>query len=374
MEELRFIKAEYTYADFSTSISPAIELALERRETMGTVVLNIFRGGSFTVGVLDDPEKSLDLDYCKERKIVVRRRQNTGGAIWGPDGGAFMVIYVDTTLPWVPMKGIKDAFRVTLTQLAEAVKELFNINAVYRPLNDIEVEGRKLIPSSARLEKGILTMRLLVNVLPTNQDLLKRAIRTPIEKIEDKKIKDVAARFTWLEKEAGRKTDTSELEALTRRAIEKVFGGKVTLVPGELSALEKEYAAEYQKKYTSEPWFYANSERMRFKEIPSDALKTEGRHKALAGLIRVTLLIYHEKIHDLIITGDFHPTPYGVLKDMEDALRGKGCDIEIVEEEIQRIFSRPDVEIAGTEIRDFVSAFRKAFDQGEKGAPGQKGP
>jgi len=251
---------------------------------------------------------------------------------------------------------------------------LLDINAVYRPLNDIEVEGRKLIPSSARLEKGILTMRLLINVLPTNQDLLKRALKTPIEKIEDKKIKDVAARFTWLEKEAGRKTDASELEALTRRTIEKVFGREVTLVPGKLSPLEKDYAAEYQKKYTSDPWFYANSERMRFKEIPSDALKTEGRHKALAGLIRVTLLIFHDKIHDLIITGDFHPTPYGVLKDMEDALRGKGCDIEIVEEEIQRIFSRPDVEIAGTEVGDFVSAFRKAFDQAQKEAPGQKGP
>ena len=366
MEELRFIKAEYTYADFSTSISPAVELALERREAMGTVVLNTFRGGSFTVGILDDPEKSLDLDYCKQNKIVVRRRQNTGCAIWGPDGGAFMAIYVDTTLTWVPMKRIRDAFRITLTQLAEAVKELFNINALYRPLNDIEVEGRKLIPTSARLENEILTMRLLINVLPTNQDLLKRAIRTPIEKIEDKKIKDVAARFTWLEKEAGRKIDTHELEALTRRTIEKVFGREVRLVPGELSALEKEFAAEFQKKYTSAPWFYANSERMRFKEIPPDALKTEGRHKALAGLIRVTLVIHHDEIHDLIITGDFHPTPYRVVKDMEDALRGKGCDIERVEEEIQRIFSRPDVEIAGTEVRDFVSAFRKAFAQAEK--------
>jgi lipoate-protein ligase A len=374
MEELRFIKAEYTYADFSTSISPAIELALEKRETMGTAVLNIFRGGSFTVGVLDDPEKSLDLDYCRENRIVVRRRQNAGGAIWGPDGGAFIVIYVDTMLPWVPMKSIKDAFAVTLTHLAEAVRELFNINAIYRPLNDIEVEGRKLIPTSARLEKGILTMRLLVNVVPTNQDLLKRSIRTPIEKMEDKKIKDVGARFTCLEKEARRKIDTSELEALTRRTIERVFGSEVTLVPGELSALEKEYAAAYQRKYTSAPWFYANCERMRFKEIPPDALKAEGRHKALAGLIRVTLLTCHNEIHDLIITGDFHPTPYGVLKDMEDALRGKRCDIEMVEEEIQGIFSQPDVEIAGTEVKDFVSAFHKAFDQAEKAASAQKGP
>ena len=80
MEQLRFIKTEYTYADFSTSISPAIELALERRQVESTVILNTFGGGSFTVGVLEDPEKSLDLDYCRREKIVVRRRQNAGGS------------------------------------------------------------------------------------------------------------------------------------------------------------------------------------------------------------------------------------------------------------------------------------------------------
>ena len=65
MEELRFIKTEYTYADFSTSVSPAIERALEQGQAKGTVVLNIFRGDSFTVGFLEDPEKCLDLNYCR---------------------------------------------------------------------------------------------------------------------------------------------------------------------------------------------------------------------------------------------------------------------------------------------------------------------
>jgi len=361
MEKLRFIRTEYTYADFSTSVSPAIELALEQRQAKGTVVLNIFRGDSFTVGFLEDPEKCLDLDYCREEKIVVRRRQNAGGAILGPDGAALIAINVDTKLPWVPLKTVKDAFRVTLTNLADAVRELFNIEALYRPLNDVEVEGRKLIATSARLEKDILTMRLLINVVPTNLDILTKAIRTPIEKTQDKKIKDAGARFTCLEKETGRKLTDSNLTAITNKTIEKVFGKEVTLVPGELSRLEKGYAAEYQRKYTSGEWFYANSERMRFKEMPSDAIKTEGRHKAPAGLIRVTLLVRHNKIHDLIITGDFHPSPYQVLRDMEDALRGEEVNIGAIQTTIQQIFNRPDVEIAGVEVTDFVQAFTKAL-------------
>ena len=366
MQKLRFIKTEHTYADFSTSISPAIELALEQRQAKGTVVLNTFRGDSFTVGFLEDPEKCLDLDYCTREKIVVRRRQNAGGAILGPDGAALIVINVDTRLPWVPLKTIEDAFRVTLTNLADAVRELFTIEAVYRPLNDVEVEGRKLIATSARLEKDILTMRLLINVVPTNRDVLTKAIRTSIEKIQDKKIKDAGARFTCLEKETGKKLTDPDLAAITNKTIDKVFGKGVKLVSGELSKLEKEYAAEYQRKYTSEEWFYANSECMRFKEIPSDAIKTEGRHKAPAGLIRVTLLIREKNIHDLIITGDFHPSPYQVLQDIENALRGKEVNMAAIQNKIQQIFDRPDVEMAGVKVTDFMQAFTKAFHEIEK--------
>ncbi|MFH1954682.1 MAG: hypothetical protein ABIL06_24095 [Pseudomonadota bacterium] len=366
MEQLRLIKTGYNYADFSTSISPAIELALEKREAASAVVLDVFRGGSFTSGFLDDPEKALDLDYCKQEGIVVRRRQNAGGAIWGPDGGALIVLYVDTRLPWVPMKTIKEAFGITLNRLAESVRELFGIEAVYRPINDVEVEGRKLIPTSARLEKEILTMRLLVNVVPTDPNILKKAIITPPEKTQDKKIKDPGARFTCLEMEAGRKISYSDLLALTSKTVEKVFGSGVELIPGELSDLEKEYAAQYQEKYISDEWFYSNSECMRFKEIPPDAVKCEGRHKAPAGLIRVTLLIVNDRIHDLIITGDFHPSPSRVLRDMEDKVRGKACNTEVIGDEIRRIFDRPDVEIAGTEVGDFMGAFSMAFRNAEK--------
>jgi lipoate-protein ligase A len=366
MNQLRLIKTKYTYADLSTSLSPAIELAMEKGQSQSTVLVNVFPGDSFTVGFLDDPEKSLDLDYCKKEKITVRRRQNAGGAVLGPDGGALIVIYVDTRLPWVTLKTIKEAFRITLTNLADSVRELFNIEAVYRPINDVEVGGRKLIATSARLEKGILTMRLLFNVAPTNQDVLRNALKTPSEKMQDKKIKDVGARFTCLEKETGGKIADSDLIALTNKTIEKVFGEGVKLVPGELTELERKYADEYQEKYISEEWFYANSERMRFKEIPSDAIKTEGLHKAPAGLIRVTLLIRQNRIYDLIITGDFHPSPYHVLRDMEDALRGKEVNILAIQRKIQQTFDRPEVEIAGVEVTDFMQAFTKAFHQTEK--------
>jgi lipoate---protein ligase len=361
MEAIRFIKADYTYADFSTSLSPAIERALEERKAPNTIVLEVFKGGSFTIGVLEDPEKSLDLEYCRRENIVVRRRQNPGGAIWGPDGGGMIVYYLDTQESQVPLKTVKETFQRALTDLAEVISRRFNIPAVYRPLNDIEVEGRKLVATSARLEKGILTLRLLINLVPTDRDILNKAIKVSPEKMRDKKIKEVGARFTCLEAEIGRKVTDQDLQDLLNQVVIKTFGSTVSLKPGILTDLERQYETDYQKWFTSEDWFQANSEKVRFQDRPAGSLITEGRHKAPAGLIRITLLVFQNKIHDLIITGDFHPSPMKVIQDMEQALRGLPCDLEKVRLGLTGIFDRPGVEITGTSVEDFVAAFSMAL-------------
>jgi len=362
MAQFRFIRTHTNYADFSTSTSPAIELALGRMESKDTVILNVFNGDSFTVGFFDDPEKSMDLEFCRKKNIIVRRRQNAGGAVLGADGCAFLVIYVNTGNSWVPMKTIQGAFVTALSGLADVIREQYDIEAEYRPLNDVEVNGKKLVASSARLENNMLTVRLLINVVPTDTNVLTKAIKVPVEKIQDKQIKDVGERFTCLETEAGRSVSDSDLLEITQKSVEKIFGETTALIPGDLSGIEKEYAEEFQKKYTSKEWFFENSEQIRFRGAPADALKTEGRHKALAGLIRTTLLFHHNRIYDLIVTGDFHPTPNTILRDMENTLRGRPRDLKIVEKEIKQIFERPDVEIAGTGPDDFLKAFEKAFN------------
>jgi hypothetical protein len=46
---------------------------------------------------------------------------------------------------------------------------------------------------------------------------------------------------------------------------------------------------------------------------------------------------------------------------MEDALRGKEVNIGAIQSKIQQIFDRPDVEMVGVEVTDFMQAFTRAF-------------
>jgi lipoate-protein ligase A len=358
---LRFIEMEDTYADFSTSVSPAIERALEEGRSPSTVVLNVFPADSITIGFLDDPEKCLDLEFCGKANVVVRRRRNTGGAILGAKGSAILVMGLDTRLPWVPMKTMSDGFRIPLTAMAEALGELFGIDAAYRPLNDVEAAGRKLVASSVRLENHILTLRAVLNVSPVNRDVLGKAMVTPPEKMADKRIQDAGERVSCLEREVGRAVAAREIAAVVDMTLQKVFGAGVRLAAGDLNSLEREYASLFQAQFASEQWFRANSEGTRFGKIPAGAVVAEGLHKAPAGLIRATLLLLDGRIDNAIITGDFHPKPMNVVGELEASLRGLAPAMGPIEEKIRDLLRDPRVEIPGAAPEDFLAAFQKAL-------------
>ena len=78
MSDWRFIVDYNSYADFSVSVSPAIEKAVVTGEAPPTVYLCMFDADSITIGVNEDPEQSLDLAFCDQHKIAFRRRLNGG--------------------------------------------------------------------------------------------------------------------------------------------------------------------------------------------------------------------------------------------------------------------------------------------------------
>ncbi|RJX35712.1 MAG: lipoate--protein ligase family protein [Desulfarculus sp.] len=361
MPAVRFLTTDYTYADLSTGISPAIERALEEKKGQSTLLVNLFSQDSFTVGVLEDPEKSLDMDFCREKGIVVRRRQNPGGTVFGVKGSAMQCLYLDLNEPWVPFQTIREAFPFFLERMALVTGELFGLEANYRPVNDIEVEGRKLVATSARLENNVLTLRSVVNVTPADRATMSRALIARPEKFQDKKYKDGGSRFTCLQEEVSREIGWQEVLALARETVARVFGSEVNIITGQMSDLERSFFDRYQARYSSEEWLYANSERSRFRDVPADARKAEAFFKAPAGLMGATILARRGRIHDLILLADFHPSPQTVLADMEQALRGQDLSLAAIQEQVAAVYNRPGVEIPGTGLEDFAALFTKAL-------------
>lgn len=366
MPVIRFLRMQYPYAEFSTLVSPAIERAVEEREAPSTVVLDLFTQDSITVGYFEDPEECLDLDFCREAGIMVGRRRNTGGAILGGRGSAFLVLCLDARQDWMPMRSLADGFRESLTAMAESMAGLFGLDARWRPLNDVEIQGRKIVASSARLEKEVLTLRLVINVAPVDSEVLARAMRTPPEKMKDKTVKNAAQRVSSLQQEIGRRVEEHEVLQLVEGSIRGMLGHWIELVPGKLSPMEERYAEECRRRFCSEEWFWERSERRRAQGIPPGAARLKGLHKAPAGLIRATLWVLEGLIQDALITGDFHARPLDVVQELENSLKGSEAKLECLAQRVAAVLERPDVELPGMERKDLLAALGRALEQALK--------
>ncbi|MHA1107572.1 MAG: hypothetical protein ACTSQV_00495, partial [Alphaproteobacteria bacterium] len=222
-------------------------------------------------------------------------------------------------------------------------------------------EGRKLVPTSLKIEDGVSTFRIVVNVKPMDTELAGRAMPMPPEKIADKPLKDLTSRFTWLEREAARDISEDDLEAFARDVAAHGFG-EAELVKGELSAAERVWADEFRAKFDTDDWLFGKSAATRLDPIlqPGDSVGT-GRVKAVGGMIWATLALRGGKVLRAIVNGDFHPRPIESVGWLEDGLKGAASDMEELRRRIDDFLARDGVEYAGVTADDLAAALEKAL-------------
>ena len=365
VQNWRLIIDHNSYADFSVSVSPAVEKAVSTGEAPPTVFLNIFDRDSITIGINEDPEQVLNIDYCKKNKIDFRRRVNGGGAIYTGTGSAFLIYFIPTSHELVP-ETTAEAFPRILTSLANTLRDLYGFPAEYRPLNDVQVEGRKLMPTSLKIENGVMTFRIVVNVKEMDTLIAGEAMPMPPEKVQDKVLKDLPSRFTCLEREAGRLLAKDDLEKMVRTAVKNTFNAPA-LDLGFLTDAENSYAREFREKFDNENWLYGKSEGNRFRR---NLKKTDtigyGRRKAVGGMLWATLVLREGKIWHAILNGDWHPRPIESVSWLENLLIGVDGSKKAVGNSLRNFIKRKDIEYAGVELEDLIEVFFQALESQEK--------
>jgi lipoate---protein ligase len=356
----RLVVGSHSYADFSIAVSPAVERAVAEKLAPPTVYLNVFNEDSITVGVNEDPNQVLDLPFCRSNNVLARRRVSGGGAIYAGRGSAFLAFYLPLGLPGVPETAAQ-AFPTILGHVAEALSDVFGLQAAYRPLNDVEIDGRKLVATSLKIEGNVLTFRILLNVKAIDTAIAARAMPMAPEKVKDKKHKDLGSRYTYLEQELGREVSADELAAWVQACVRRTFG-EIALEPGALGAEEIAYGKQYASELHEESWFHEKSEATRYQPITlaGDRI-VRGREKAPAGLIWLSLLVRDGVVVKAIVNGDWHPRPLASVAWLEDGFTGLAATHEACSAHIEAFLARPDVEFAGVEPVHLNTALDKAL-------------
>ncbi len=308
------------------------------------------------VGYHQEVEKEVEVEYCSAHSLPILRREVGGGAVYLDSDQLFwQIIFHHQRAP----RQVEEVYRLFLSGPVEVYRAM-GIPAQYRPINDIQVEGRKICGTGAATigEAVVVVGNLMFDF---NYEQMVRVLKVPSEKFRDKVYHSLQEYLTTIKRELGDKVPfKKEARQLLREKFAETLG--VEIERGELTAREEEVIARLDRRFLSEEWIYQK------KGLPKEGVKIatdvrvlEGVHKAPGGLIRATVLLHQGRIDDLTISGDFFFYPAEKLAALEQALKGQEGDVETLTARIEGFYQAHAIQSPGVTAQDVARAIVGAW-------------
>jgi lipoate-protein ligase A len=269
------------------------------------------------IGYHQELEKEVDVDYCRENGLPITRRQVGGGAVYLDENQLFWHIIVPRSQ--APYR-IEDVYTRYLAGPVNALRAM-GIPAVHRPVNDIQVEGRKIGGTgAATIGDAIVVVGSLI--FDFDYETMVRVLKVPSEKFRDKVYQSMREYLTTIRRELGSNAPTWEQGK--QMLIEKI--AKSLQQDAHLSKLnecEQTEMSTWRETLASDEWLYqAGGLRHRGVKIAEGVHVREAAHKAPGGLIRATVVAKERMLDDLALSGDFFIFPDNSIPGLETALVG----------------------------------------------------
>ncbi len=307
------------------------------------------------VGVHQDVSKEVDEAFCASQGLPVIRRHVGGGAVYLDSNQMFFhFMFPHAKAP----KHAVNLYPLFIEPAVRTYHEL-GVEAQYRPINDIQVNGRK-IGGTGAASIGEATVMVGSFMFDFDTATMSKCLKVPSEKFRDKLKSTLDDYMT---------TMTRELAALpSRDTVRELFlkhcAGVLGVTPEFDQPSEAELAAiAAQEKELSDPEWTFRAGR-KFVEsgvkISADRHLTESAHKARGGLIRVRLLAHDGRIDDISITGDFTCLPETGVEQLAASLVGQRLDQDALAAAVAERIARLELDIPGVEAHDFATAIMLA--------------
>ena len=308
------------------------------------------------VGFHQAMAEEIRTDYCVANRIDINRRITGGGAIFFDENQLGWEVFCDKVFFNAAVPNAR-LFK-TLCDPVVAALALLNLNAEFRPRNDIEIDGRK-ISGTGGTESGIAFMFQGTMLVDFDVDTMLRALKIPVEKLKAKEIDSVKDRVTCLKWELGDTPALSDIKKAIKRGFEECLN--IKLERGGLNAEEQKRFEKKLPRFRSHGWIDSVKPRFQKREA------VQAAYKAPAGMVRFTLVINlpQKRLKDVYITGDFLSFPGRALYDLESELRGAPLDREHLHAMIHNYFDQGHIKIPGLCFEDFVKPLDQCLEKTE---------
>lgn len=356
MDSIRLIEAYNFDALGSQAIYHAIAEVFDSTSP-DTIILVSPDKPYICAGYHQDVEREIDIQACRKMGLPVTRRRVGGGAVLLDDGQVFVQwVFHPSSLPY----SIEERYVLFIAPLVSTYHQL-GINAVYRPINDIHVEGRKIGGTgAARIgEAEVLVGSIMFNF---DGNTMAKALRVSSEKMRDKLIGTLSEYVTSIARELKQPVDRGQVLKDYIDQVQLALGR--TIEPGKLSAKEEHALKEARQLLGNESWIFAGPGRKVLgTRIHQDVTVHEGVHKAAGGLLRWIFIEKEGVIADATIEGDFTIEPADIPLRLAESLIGAPFDAAEIGQRIRQFFSDQNPSMPGLSFHDFDIAAISALSE-----------
>ena len=245
---IRFIDAGMVSGLRSQSIYHGLGYA-QQPDTPNTIVLVTPESPYLCIGFFQDPEIELDMNYCRSKQLPVIRRETGGGTVYIDNEQLFVQwIFQQSSLP----RRVDKRFELFVEPLIETYK-FFGIDAYYHPINDVHVNGKKIVGTGAGTigEGQVVTGNFLFDF---DYSTMLDSIKVPNKDFRDAVAKNLDSYLTNMKRELNQVPERSEVIRVYRKKCQEILGLKIEsgcFTDKEFMAME-----EIENKFNKESWLH----------------------------------------------------------------------------------------------------------------------
>lgn len=254
--------------------------------------------------------------HCRANGIGLVRRITGGGAIYLDQGQVGWELVLSRQR--LPMATLPDYTRAICEALAFGLSERFDIDARFRPRNDIEVDGRKLCGTGGFFDGDTLIYQgtVLVDADPSK---MVACLNVPEAKPPERDLDKAESRLVTLKTLLGGETPPL---ALVKQAVIDGFSRKLglTLTAEDITSEENALATRHHAEEIGQDAFVFEIDDPRGADVYESRLATPGG--AISAFVRLEGSGAAQRIREVLLTGDFFVLPPRTIYDLEASLRG----------------------------------------------------
>lgn len=345
------LRSQSIYHGITASMTPGADPAILLCRPKRTYV---------SIGYFQEAGMEVDLAFCDENNIPVYRRQVGGGAVLLDQNQLFYHIVMPHSA--FDELGLPSAMADRFAFLAAppiAAYQSMGVNASFRPINDIQVEGKKIGGTGiGEFDHAVVFAGSMM--LDFNHQLMSKVLNIPDEKMRDKIFQSLEAYITTLKRELTTVPPIGDVADRLIKAFEKAWS--IEVYPSLPTTEELEVIEFYDEEIASEEWLHM----VKMPEKDFTAVKISANvkvlhaaHKAPGGMIRATVRVVDDKIDSLLLSGDFPISPIGGLEALGRNFKGSQLDAGELTRRFEDFIAAEDIELVGVGAEDISTIFEQ---------------